>query len=360
MKKKGLFILTLLMTFLFSINGFAENVDSASNYIGFNGEINITKEVLGDIYSSGNNIIIEENVGGDVIAGGETIDIKSEKVNGNIRTLSRILNINSKNIKNITSGAQKINIGKNTSAKGLYLSGEEINFKGSCEGFYATGGTIIINGKVNGDVNVTCNEFIIADNGDITGKIKVKANKDPVVNSKVTVDDIDFTKINNEKTQNQISTFLGVGTVISLLASMLVGLVVYLIFKKFFINSDLIIRKEPLHIVLGGIASFILTPLVSMLLFITIIGLPLGIISLISYFIIVYLSPVISGIILGRLALKDKNPYLQVIVGILLIRALSLMPYLGTFIWVLSGMLSLGLITYEFAISIKYKEKKHI
>ena len=53
MKKKGIFILTLLMMILFSVNSFADSIDSASNYFAFKENVNITEDVSGDIYSAG-------------------------------------------------------------------------------------------------------------------------------------------------------------------------------------------------------------------------------------------------------------------------------------------------------------------
>lgn len=358
MKRKLIFILTLLMMLLFTVNSFADSIDSASNYFGFDENVDITEDVLGDIYSAGRKIIINNSVEGDTIAAGEIINIKSKEIQGNVRCAAQTLNINSKNIKNITCAAQNINIGQNTTAKAIYVAGETINFKGNCKGFYATGKTIIINGKINGNLKVNCDELIIADKGDITGEVEVYSPKEPVVNSKVNINDIKYVKTEKKVDENKLKSFIGVSALISILASLIIGFVVYMLFKKFFISTDELLTKEPLSIVLGGIASFILLPIVSLLLFITIIGLPLGILSLLLYFMIIYLSPVIMGIILGRLLLKNKNPYIQILIGILVIRFLSLLPIIGTFVWVVSSMLVLGFIIYEFYQSIKYKEKR--
>ena len=64
------------------------------------------------------------------------------------------------------------------------------------------------------------------------------------------------------------------------------------------------------------------------------------------------------GIILGRLILKYKNPYLQLFVGILVVRLLSLLPMVGAFVWVVSAMIVQGFIVYESYQSIKYKENR--
>ena len=358
MKKKGVFVLTLFVMILFVTNVFADSVDSASNYFVFDENVNITKEVFGDVYSAGRKVQVRDNVKGDAIIAGEIVNINSKEVNGNIRCAAQTININSKNIKNITLAAQNINIDENTVANGVYLAGQNINFKGSCKGLYATGGTIIINGKIDGNVSVSCNELIIADNGEVSGEIEVYSPKEPIVNSKVSMNDIKYTAIDNSQDENTLKAFMGFSTIISILASLILGFVIYSIFKKFFINNDELLVKEPLPIVFGGIASFILVPIASLLLFITIIGLPLGMLSLLMYFIVVYLSPVVMGIILGRLVLKDKNPYLQLFIGILVVRLLSLLPMIGGFVWVVSGMIVQGFLVYTFYQSIKYKEKR--
>ena len=358
MKKKGVFVLTLFVMILFVTNVFADSVDSASNYFVFDENVNITKEVFGDVYSAGRKVQVRDNVKGDAIIAGEIVNINSKEVNGNIRCAAQTININSKNIKNITLAAQNINIDENTVANGVYLAGQNINFIGSCKGLYATGGTIIINGKIDGNVSVSCDELIIADNGEVSGEIEVYSPKEPIVNSKVSMNDIKYTAIDNSQDENTLKAFMGFSTIISILASLILGFVIYSIFKKFFINSDELLVKEPLPIVFGGIASFILVPIASLLLFITIIGLPLGMLSLLMYFIVVYLSPVVMGIILGRLVLKGKNPYLQLFIGILVVRLLSLLPMIGGFVWVVSGMIVQGFLVYTFYQSIKYKEKR--
>lgn len=170
--------------------------------------------------------------------------------------------------------------------------------------------------------------------------------------------DIKYTKVDNSKNENELKALVGFSTIISLLASLILGFVIYTVSKKFFIRTNDLLIKEPLPVVLGGMASFILVPIVSLLLFITVVGLPLGILSLIIYFIIVYLSPVVMGIILGRLILKHKNPYLQLFVGILVVRLLSLLSMVGAFVWVVSAMIVQGFIVYESYQSIKYKENR--
>ena len=51
MKKRGFYINTTMMI-LFSVNSFADSIDSASNSFAFKENVNITEDVSGDIYSA--------------------------------------------------------------------------------------------------------------------------------------------------------------------------------------------------------------------------------------------------------------------------------------------------------------------
>lgn len=71
------------------------------------------------------------------------------------------------------------------------------------------------------------------------------------------MDDIQYTKIDNSDQENKLNYLVGFGTLISLLVLLLLGAVLYFIFKKFFIKNDDLLLREPLPVILGGMASFI-------------------------------------------------------------------------------------------------------
>ena len=99
----------------------------------------------------------------------------------------------------------------------------------------------------------------------------------------------------------------------------------------------------------GAVLMF-LTPIVALLLFITLIGIPLSIIILALWFIALYLSKIIIGILVGRgileklLPKKNKSLIWAMIIGVIIVWMITSLPLIGWLFcltaiwWALGGM----------------------
>lgn len=100
----------------------------------------------------------------------------------------------------------------------------------------------------------------------------------------------------------------------------------------------------------AGLVALIVVPVVAIFALISLIGAPLGVIAIVLYIIALYLAKGFAGIWLGHLLLekvfkvKGSNAYLEALLGIVLISALSLVPWVGSLVTFLSVALGLGLI----------------
>ena len=91
-----------------------------------------------------------------------------------------------------------------------------------------------------------------------------------------------------------------------------------------------------------GFATLIVLPIAAVLLCITIVEIPISVISLIIYGILIYLAPVFTGIILGRFILKNMNEYLSAIIFTLIVKIITFIPYVGGISLFICVLLSLG------------------
>jgi TctA family transporter len=76
----------------------------------------------------------------------------------------------------------------------------------------------------------------------------------------------------------------------------------------------------------------------------TIFAIPVCVIVLMVYGILLYLAPVITGIILGRLVLPRLNRYLAASIGAGVITLLMAVPYLKVLLFLLSAFYVLGIL----------------
>lgn len=92
-----------------------------------------------------------------------------------------------------------------------------------------------------------------------------------------------------------------------------------------------------------GILWFVLLPILAVLLFVTIVGIPLGLFLLLALALIYAIGYVVGALALGRLVVKPpSSKYLAFLAGWGALRVLALVPFLGGLAWLLGTVLGLG------------------
>jgi len=346
-KKIRIFAMTLLMVFILSITVFADEIKSSSNLFLFNEKINSTDEVKGDLYGFAQDINIKSIVGGDIISLGQQIDINSKQVLGNIRGAGQSIDIDVENTRNITVAGQEINIGKNTNANAIYASGQSINFKGNTNDLYLAGQDIVIDGTVNGNLGIEGENITITDKANVLGSVNIKSSNEPVISGNIDSKDINYEKIVHEKSFKQDDQFNLMTTVMGIITAIIVALLLFVIFKNYFYAVEKNLNSSLGKYILVGLGVLIVVPIAVILLCLTFIGIPIGLILLVLYILSMYLCPMITGITLGQRILKGQNQYLQVVCGVVAIKLLLLVPFISPIIWFVCIMFTLGSITMK-------------
>jgi hypothetical protein len=92
-----------------------------------------------------------------------------------------------------------------------------------------------------------------------------------------------------------------------------------------------------------GIATFILLPIVAVLLLATIVGIPLGLFILLGIALLYTIGYVVGAHAIGRrLVTYPKSRYVAFLAGWGIVRLLGLIPFLGGLVWLLVTILGLG------------------
>jgi hypothetical protein len=92
-----------------------------------------------------------------------------------------------------------------------------------------------------------------------------------------------------------------------------------------------------------GLLVFVLLPIVVVLLFVTIVGIPLGLFLLLALALVYSIGYVVGALALGRLFVKEPTSrYLAFLVGWGTLRVLALVPFLGGFAWFVATVLGFG------------------
>ncbi|MGZ8636611.1 MAG: hypothetical protein ACXWX2_06515, partial [Actinomycetota bacterium] len=92
-----------------------------------------------------------------------------------------------------------------------------------------------------------------------------------------------------------------------------------------------------------GLLWFILLPIVAVLLFVTIVGIPLGLFLLLALALVYSIGYTVGALALGRLVVKRSGSrYLAFLAGWGALRVIALVPFLGGIAWLVATVLGLG------------------
>lgn len=94
-----------------------------------------------------------------------------------------------------------------------------------------------------------------------------------------------------------------------------------------------------------GAMAFFLTPIVAVILMVTIVGIPLGLFLLLALALLYTVGYVAGGLAIGRMLLRPPSSrFVAFLAGWGIVRVLGLVPFLGGAVWVLVTLFGLGVL----------------
>jgi cytoskeletal protein CcmA (bactofilin family) len=339
---------------------------AASDYIAIHGTIN------GDAYLAGGSILIDGTVNGDIIAAGGQIIIEAKTVN-NIRAFGGTIIINSKNILgNATLGGGQIDISDSAVINGsLVAAGGNLRIGGPIgKGAHIAGGQISILNDVNGDVFAGGEKIRLSQNAKVNGNFTYwSKNKITVADSaQIAGTIVQKTPPDVERVRTgsmvAVSSVRIVKTIIDVVATIVFGLLfIYLLPNYTSRVLKTVSSKLWKNLGIGFLAT-VITPILFVILLITIVGIPFSLLLLFSYVILAYFAKIFVSMVIGEkvfkyLGAKKTNSAWILIVGLFVYYLISLIPALGpifVFLVMLSGIGALLITKRDYFILLRGKK----
>ena len=342
-------------------------------------DVSITTSLNDDVYVFGSNILIIEDIEGDLIAAGGRIEVKGKvsqdlmaaggiinlggDIGDDVRTAGGIITISGNIGDDLIVAGGQITVENDANVGGeLVVSGGTISIEGEVIGDALLSGTnIIISGKINGSVKIDdVEELTVADGAEIAGDLEYRSAMKADISDKAKIGgEVKETIKVKEKEVEVVSkapwavfsaTYFG-GKVISFLSLFVLGIILLLAVPKFFekfvdrMKSTLGYCVGAGAIMLFGVPIGVLIIfLISIILFITLIGAGLGLLGIASnviiivlYALFIYTSTVFLSYFIGRMILiktsLDMSKYgrkvLVYLVGLAVVVVAYSIPFAG-------------------------------
>ena len=318
--------------------------------------VTVGQPVAGDLLAAGREVIVGEHVGGDAAAAGGTVRLNGN-VSDNTYAAGGQVFVNGTLSRNARLAGGTVELSPSSRiVGGASIAAGEVRMNGSIGDYLqATGGSVYINGPVAGDVEAAGGQIELGPNARINGRFRYRSRsalkQDPAAQVLGGIEQLPF----NTRAAAGIGRgifrvvfwfwTLGLMLLVAILLALLPG------FGKIIATLE----ARPGMSALLGFALLVCIPVASLILLITLIGAPLGLLSMIAYFALLIVGYLAAAAVIGDLLLKRLRPANAgtvawrigaAICGILVISLLGSIPALGgliVFVALIMGMGAVGL-----------------
>ena len=205
----------------------------------------------------------------------------------------------------------------------------------------AVNGDVGVTGRVDGDVTSLTGRVSVASGGRVDGDV-VSQEKARIAADATVAGDVD-------RVRDVSWSVFGLGAFAVWLtvsvSTLVLGLLVLLLAPGLAEAARAVAGDGAARAALWGIVAAIGLPIVAFLLVATIVGLPLGVAVLLALAFVFMLGYVMSAYALGgRVARPSWNRWVAFLVGWGILRAIAIVPVLGTLVTVAAAVFGLGLL----------------
>ena len=345
MKKKVFMLLSILLVGILTISNVnAVTIAEAGESVKQEGEYESTR------FIAGNNVKNKATVNGLSFAAGNEVEIEGTDEYGfyagnNIYVRGTIQ-------KDLFIAGNNIVLEKDAViSRDVYIAGNTIEIETNIARDLRVAATSVdISGvTINGDVYLSSKDIRLDKDTVITGKLSYPENAEIKGLDEATVGKIKKMKsidFNFEKPfKVKAITFC-----ISLVASIITLIVLLFMLPKAKekLNKLELNASEIIKSLCIGLASLICIPIAAIIALFTGVLTPVAVITLIVYGISIYLSNLLLCYVVGNLIttklFKKENTYLAIVCGVVVVKLLELIPFVGLFISFIGLLYGLGLI----------------
>lgn len=300
--------------------------------------------IMGDLISGSNRLVQNGIVVGSITAGAKDIDILGQ-VNGSVRGFAQNINVNGKINRNLIGFCAALNIKPEADIGGdVSVFCGELTLDGKVgKGLRGAIGTLVISGTVNGDVSVDADKITLMPTAKILGDFKYKCKKQAKIESGAQVGGQTlWTKKEKKEERKAKGIFTAkslVTEILFLLALMITGIVLTLIFKKNAYQAKRAVTASFLRSLGWGFVFMVCIPIAIIILIVTILGIPIAVISLFAYAVLIYIAKIPVATALGGRIIKafgkQGEPSLiwSMLLGLFILTILLNIPYLEWLIY---------------------------
>ncbi len=305
-----------------------------------------------DIRAVGAEVDVEASAGRDMYAVGAIVSAGGSAAR-DLYVVGARVNVDVRVAGDLKVAGARVLVGPLAQVRGRTdIVGAELVFAGSALGpVNLYGDTVQITGRITGDVRVRARNVIVAKGAVIDGSVVFETFNDPVVEEGATVRGRQTVTLPRAPEVGISDIFAALGAVVlfGVGAGLVFGLVLLIAARPFVERAVESMRAAPMRTLFTGLGFIVLVPLVAVLVMVTVVGIPIGLVMLLAFPFTVVCAAVLAAFGLSDwLMNRQRAPrsfggrFGLLLIGMIVLTVLGLIPFVGFVIWLLALLLGLG------------------
>lgn len=316
--------------------------------------------VNGDAFIAGQTVTIGGSVSDGVTAAGQTIVVNADIGHG-LRIAGSTVDIQGDVGRDVMAAGATITVHEGTSIQGDLLLGAGTAFiRGDVAGnLLGAAEDLTIEGSISGNVNVQTGTLTITPGARINGNLNYTAQSEATIPAGTVTGTVTFTQRVEKEGKDAagrvglfgpLAIFAGLTwKVLSYLMAFLTGILLIVLAPRRMAGAVSAIRTDTGPVAGYGAIALFVTPVAALVVCLTVIGLPLGVIAFLLWGILLYLSQMPVSLFIGHLILGRDRPLETkgfmigcLALGLLILWLLKAIPVAGFFVFLATALFGLG------------------
>ncbi|GEM_PF-2228542 len=321
------------------------------NYIRAGRTIQVEGKVTHDVILIGRDIILSGPIEGDVIIAAQSVVINST-IGGSVRVAAEQVTLNAPVGKNVTIAASRVLLGPAMKAGwDAVIIAQTVSLAGTIEGSaWVRAQDVELAGAIAKGADIDAGgTLLVRPTAKVMGTLVYHAPQETSIPTGATVDKAEYQPVKKASENSSPKGSSVFWPLVFLFGAWVVGGVFVSLAEPWLNAAAMRVRTKPFASLGWGLVGLIVTPVLAVILTITLIGIPLSILTMVAYFSTIYLAKIIAGYIIAFIAKEQTDTkvssMLVMIVGVAVYVALMHIPIVGVFIGLLGVLLTFGVIT---------------
>jgi cytoskeletal protein CcmA (bactofilin family) len=311
------------------------------DYFAYGERVEISGTVNGDVYVAGGQVLVDGRINGDLLAAGGTITIAGS-VSQDVRVVGGQITLNGSVGRNLTVAGGDVDLSESAVvAGGLVSAGGRVRLAAPIgAGARIAAGSVIVSGPVRGNLDVMTGDLRLTSKAAVSGGLTYWSQERASIDSGAKVGGGVTRKALPEISRPRAESLLGalagvviVAKLVSAASTLILGLLLIYLFPGYTQSTVSTLSARPAASFALGLVALIVTPVAAIMLLVTVLGLPIGLMAIALYLVAIFLVRVFVIMWLGRALLswggREVRDGWALVVGVVVYSVVTLIPFVG-------------------------------